>query len=302
MDKRIVLVANLPCSAGTYLFHYIAKALDANAWLTGETNPYSYNSPTTYFPEDPLHRVRALELFSRQEALKEYSRRLELLVDTFLANDAASVLMIRDHSFGEGWRLRHFPDGSATPALVEILDSRQIPHTCFYTHRDPFDTWLAMRRSFSSMAKAFKRLDDYADFYFNSWLAWKNHSHPLNDLHMQTLALHEQREKDRIRSSVLGMTTATRLEVAEQPIQISRAEMGSGASGRKAERPLIMERHPFTTDVFREAVHSQSLHRLREALGYETPISMTTRTRLSCLTQDLKAVARRLKQGGSSGT
>ena len=46
MDKRIVLVANLPCSAGTYLFHYIAKALDENAWLTGETNPYSYNSPT----------------------------------------------------------------------------------------------------------------------------------------------------------------------------------------------------------------------------------------------------------------
>lgn len=204
IDKRIVLVANLPCSAGTYLFHYVAKALDANAWHTGETNPYSYNPPATYVPEDPLHRVRALELFSRQEAFKEYSRRLELLVDTFLTNDAASVLMIRDHNFGEGWRFRHFPDSSATPALVEILDSRQIPHTCCYTHRDPFDTWLAMRRSFSSMAKAFKRLDDYADFSFNSWLAWKNHSHPLNDLHMQTLGLHEQREKDRIRSSVLG--------------------------------------------------------------------------------------------------
>ena len=210
--------------------------------------------------------------------------------------------MIRDHSFGEGWRFRHFPDGSATPALVEILNGRQIPHTCFYTHRDPFDTWLAMRRSFPSMAKAFKRLDDYADFYFNSWLAWKNHSHPLNDLHMETLAVHEQREKSRIRSSVLGMITATQREVTEQPIQISRVEMGSGASGRKAERPRLMKRHPFTTEVFREATHSQSLHRLREALGYETPISMTTRTRLSCLRHDLKAVARRLKQGATSGT
>ncbi len=302
MDKRIVLVANLPCSAGTYLFHYIAKALDENAWLTGETNPYSRNSPTTYFPEDPLHRVRALELFTREEALQEYKRRLDLLVDSFLANQDASVLMIRDHSFGEGWRLRHFPDGSAAPSLVGILDERQIPHTCFYTHRDPFDTWLAMRRSFSSMANAFERLDDYADFYFNSWLAWKNHSHPLINLHIETLAMHEQRERDRIRSAVLGEAAASRLEAAEDPIQISRAEMGSGASGRRAERPRLMKRHSFTTEVFREATHSQSLHRLREALGYNDPIAMTTRTRLSCLMQDLKAVARRLKQGVSSGT
>ncbi|MCP9786275.1 hypothetical protein KBZ04_08430 [Cyanobium sp. N5-Cardenillas] len=302
MDKRIVLVANLPCSAGTYLFHYIAKALDENAWLTGETNPYSYNSPTTYFPEDPLHRVRALELFTREEALQEYKRRLDLLVDRFLANPSASVLMIRDHSFGEGWRFRHFPDGSAAPSLVEMLDDRQLPHTCVYTHRDPFDTWLAMRRSFSSMANAFERLDDYADFYFHSWLAWSNHSHPLINLHIETLALHEQRERNRIRSSVLGEAAASRLEAAEHPIQISRAEMGSGASGRRAERPRLMKRHPFTTDVFREATHSQSLHRLRKTLGYDDPIAMTTKTRISCLMQDLKAVARRLKQAVSSGT
>lgn len=301
MDKRIVLVANLPCSAGTYLFHYIAKALDGNAWLTGETNPYSYNSPTTYFPEDPLHRVRALELFTREEALQEYKRRLDLLVDSFLAHQEASVLMIRDHSFGEGWRFRHFPDGSAAPSLVEMLDDRQIPHTCFFTHRDPFDTWLAMGRSFSSMANAFERLDDYADFYFNSWLAWSNHSHPLINLHIETLALHEQRERDRIRSAVLGDAATSRLEAAEHPIQISRAEMGSGASGRKAERPRLMKRHPFTTEVFREATHSPSLHRLREALGYDDPIALTTKTRISCLMQDLKSVARRLKQGAASG-
>ena len=302
MVKRIVLVANLPCSAGTYLFHYIAKALDGNAWLTGETNPYSYNSPTTYFPEDPLHRVRALELFTREEALQEYKRRLDLLVDRFLAHQEASVLMIRDHSFGEGWRFRHFPDGTAAPSLVEMLDDRQIPHTCIYTHRDPFDTWLAMGRSFSSMANAFKRIDDYADFYFNSWLAWTNHSHPLINLHIETLALHEQRERNRIRSSVLGAAAASRLEAAEQPIQISRDEMGSGASGRRAERPRLMKRHPCTTAVFREATHAQSLHRLREALGYGDPIAMTSRMRLSCLMQDLKAVALRLRQGVSQAT
>ena len=302
MKKRIVLVANLPCSAGTYLFHYIAKALDENAWLTGETNPYSYNPPTTYFPEDPLHRVRALEIFTREEAFQDYKRRLDLLVDSFLANQDSSVLIIRDLSFGEGWRFRHFPDGSAAPGLVEMLNDRQIPHTCFCTHRDPFDTWLAMRRSFPSMADAFKRMDDYADFYFNSWRAWSNHSHPLINLHIETLAMHEQRERNRIRSSVLGETAATRLEAAEDPIKISRSEMGSGASGRRAERPRLMKRHPFTTEVFREATHSQSLHRLREALGYDAPIAMSTGTRLSCLMQDLKAVARRFKQGIASGT
>ncbi|MBW4530369.1 MAG: hypothetical protein KME02_06740 [Aphanothece saxicola GSE-SYN-MK-01-06B] len=295
-------MANLPCSAGTYLFHYIAKALDKDAWLTGETNPYSYNPPTTYFPEDPLHRVRALELFSREEALQEYGRRLHLLVDKFLAHQEASVLMIRDHTFGEGWRFKHFPDGSACPGLVEILRTRQIPLSCFFTHRDPFDTWLAMRRSFSSMANAFKRIDDYSDFYFNSWLAWKQHSQPLHNLKIETLAMNEQREKSRIRSAVLGTPMPSHPDVAEQPIQISRAEMGSGASGRRAERPLVMERHPCTTDVFREATHSPSLQRLRVALGYEKPISMTSKTRFSCLAEDVKAVARRLRKGVSGGS
>ena len=294
--KRIVLVANLPCSAGTYLFHYIAKALGGKAWLTGETNPYSYNPPTTYFPEDPLHRVRSLELFTREEAFQEYRRRLDLLIDRFLANQEASVLMIRDHSLGEGWRFRHFPDGSATPSLVEMLTNHQIPFTCFYTHRDPFDTWLAMRRSFSSMAKAFKRIDDYADFYLNSWLAWNNNCQPLNNLHIEALATHEQREISRIRTSVLGDAAASSRETAEDPITISRTEMGSGASGRRAEKPQLMKRHPYTTEVFFEATRSQSLRRLRDALGYDDPITMTRRTRLSCLMQDLKAAARRLRQ------
>ena len=132
-------------------------------------------------------------------------------------------------------------------------------------------------------------------------MAWSNHSHPLINLHIETLALHEQRERDRIRSSVLGDAATSRLEAAEHPIQISRGEMGSGASGRKAERPRLMKRHPFTTAIFREATHSPSLHRLREALGYDDPIALTTKTRISCLMQDLKSVARRLKQGVASG-
>lgn len=83
-QKHILTVANLPCSAGTFQTHYIARTLSENAWITGETNPYSMRGPQTFIPEDPLHVIRSLRKMSRQEWIKEYRRRINKLIDLFL--------------------------------------------------------------------------------------------------------------------------------------------------------------------------------------------------------------------------
>ncbi len=295
MPKHILTVANLPCSAGTFQTHYIARTLSENAWITGETNPYSMRDPQVFIPEDPLHVIRTTRTMGEREWIEEYRRRISRLIDLFLEDPASSVLIIRDHSLGECWRFLDKSIGAVAPALAEAIEARKVPFTAFYTHRDPFDTFLSLRRSFPGIAKVddLKTPDRFSRLYLHSWQAWKSHCPQLQDVHIEALASDEKREQNRIRSAVLGREEEFSREAA--PIAITREEMASGASGRRHPRPVKMPRHPCTSSLFRGAMQSVALQDLRRSIGYHQPISMDRRTRLSCLQQDLRALMRRFR-------
>lgn len=294
-QKHILTVANLPCSAGTFQTHYIARTLSENAWITGETNPYSMRGPQAFIPEDPLHVIRSIRKMSEQEWIDEYRRRINKLIDLFLEDQQASVLIIRDHSLGECWRFLDQPIGAVAPALAEAIEAKQVPFTAFYTHRDPFDTFLSMQRSFPGIGKAkdLNTLDRFSKLYSRSWMAWKSYSPELQNLSIEDLAEDERTEQDRIRSAVFGREKGH--AVQDAPIEITHEEMASGASGRRHPRPVKMPRHPCTSPIYRSAMKSEALHDLRESIGYHRPIRLDRRTRVSCLSQDLRAVLRRLK-------
>jgi hypothetical protein len=298
-SKHIITVANLPCSAGTFQTHYIARTLSDNAWITGETNPHSRRDPKTFIPEDPLHVIRATRTMEDKEWLAEYQRRISLLIDLYLDHPEASVLIIRDHSLGECWKFQDHPTGSVVPALVQAIEARKVPFTAFYTHRDPFDTFLSIQRSFPGIGKAkdLSTPDRFSSLYYESWQAWKSHCPTLNDIRIEDLADDEAREQARIRKAVFrsGEATATTYE----PIKIHREDMASGASGRRNPRPVRMPRHPCTSNVFRSAMNSYSMQSLREAIGYASPIVFDRQTSFSCLHQDMRAFVRKIRRGTS---
>jgi hypothetical protein len=294
MPKHILTVANLPCSAGTFQTHYIARTLSESAWITGETNPYSMRDPQVFIPEDPLHVIRTTRTMGEQEWIEEYRRRISRLIDLFLEDPVASVLIIRDHSLGECWRFLGKSIGAVAPALAEAIEAREVPFTAFYTHRDPFDTFLSLRRSFPGIAKVddLKTPDRFSRLYLHSWQTWKSHCPQLQNVCIEELATDEQSVQKRIRSVVFGQEE--RLACQAAPIAITREEMASGASGRRHPRPMKMPRHPCTSALFSSAMNSQPLQELRNLIGYHQPITMDRRTRLSCLKQDLKAQVRKV--------
>lgn len=298
-SKHIITVANLPCTAGTFQTHYIARTLSDTAWITGETNPHSMRDPKTFIPEDPLHVIRATRTMETKEWLAEYRRRISLLIDLFLENQEASVLIIRDHSLGECWQFLDHPAGSVAPALTQAIEARKVPYTAFYTHRDPFDTFLSIQRSFPGLGKAkdLSTPERFARLYYKSWEAWKSYCPELNDIRIEDLADDEVREQARIRVAVFGSSEAT--AKAFEPIKIQRDDMASGASGRRHPRPVRMPRHPCTSTVFRSAMNSDSMQSVRQAIGYSSPIVLDRRTRLSCLHRDIRAFAHKIRRGTS---
>ncbi len=295
MPKHILTVANLPCSAGTFQTHYITRTLSEHAWITGETNPYSMRDPQVFIPEDPLHVIRTNRTMGEQEWIEEYRRRISKLIDLFLEDPISSVLIIRDHSLGECWRFLDKSIGAVTPAPAGAIEARKVPFTAFYTNRDPFDTFLSMRRSFPGIAKVkdLNTPERFSRLYLHSWQAWQSRCPELQNVCIEKLAADESSEQRRIRAAVYGREEEFAAQAA--PIAITRDEMASGASGRRHPRPVRMPRHPCTSSLFRSAMQSEALQDLRRSIGYHQPITMDRRTRLSCLQQDLRALLRRCR-------
>ena len=205
MDKLVVVVANLPCTAGTFQTHYIARLLSDQTWITGETNPVSRTSPISFSPEDPWHFLRSSGVISQEDCKQEYARRLHHLLDVFIRCKTTKILLIRDHTLGEAPRFRRHPSGSLAPELIRLIESRSIPLFCFFTHRDPFDALISTRRSFRGIGQAeeFRTAYNYAELYQKSWTAWKMHAEKFLDVRIEDLVDHEREQQARILLSLI---------------------------------------------------------------------------------------------------
>lgn len=292
--KRILTIAHLPCTAGTFLTGYLAKLLSKEPWISGETNPMSKGSPQAYAPEDPLHHILTTNKLKWKQWEGEYKRRLEALITFYSQDESADLLVIRDHTFGEGWRFAKNPDQPLEPFLVRMLNSIGVEYSSIFTHRDPFDTWLSLNHSFPHMAKVHQAIDSYSTFYRAAWRSWKYSASDLIEIRIEDVSENEFEQQNFLRQKIFGGTGEMNDGKVPQPIKIDRRSVGSGASGRSQPRPTRMQRRSCPTSLYLEAMNSLALQQLRRELKYCDPIEWSTRIRFSCLIHDLNVKAKKL--------
>lgn len=285
--KRILTVAHLPCTAGTFLTGYLAKLLSEEPWISGETNVMSKGSPQAYAPEDPLHHVLTTNRLKWKQWESEYSRRLEALITFYMEDESADLLILRDHTFGEGWRFARSPDQPVEPFLVKMLNRIGVEYSSTFTHRDPFDAWLSLNHSFPHMAKVHQSIDGYSAFYRATWRSWRCSVPDLIEIRIEDVSDDELAQQHFLLRRIFGENAEMNGELVPQSIRIDRRSVGSGASGRSRPRPTRMQRRSCPTSLYLEAMRSQALHQLRQELNYLDPIEWSNETRFSCLRNDL---------------
>jgi hypothetical protein len=276
---RILLVTQVPCSAGTFITRYLAELLCAQA-LVPETNPWASasigrNAFSPLFPSAPLVKTGVL---SQAESIQCYeSSILRLLLA--LERKGVELLVLRDHMFSE-WFADLRP---ASPFWPEFLNRTGYNYKVLFTARNPFDSYLGLCSSFPGVARRLT-LDQYSSCYLRAINGYETACPDLLKLTIEQLA---ESVASGSKHSVLSelMHWSDRAPTAMIPTVDPQKWQTSGASGRKATRPQLMPRRAFTNQLRRQALSSQAFSELQQRLGYgsEAPYLSSSRVRILCI-------------------
>ena len=255
--KKVLVITNMPCSSGTFYTSFIGKSLSSNSWVVDETSP---NEPNSY----------GLKAFSLSVPLLKECLRGKIPLETWQdcyrgqvreifqhwKRSESDLLIFRGHAWTEA-------NSQTQLTLADVLGSLGIEFETIYTHRNPVDTWLGFNSSFPESAKGYN-LDSFAQVYTKSISQWSRANKQTKMIHMRTedIAMDSRGSMQRLRKL---LNIRYRPEI---PTSIHKEELGTGASGRAFETPVVPKRRPYSMQMIKEAKRSIPFQTLQSNLGY----------------------------------
>ena len=255
--KRVLAIANMPCSSGTFYTSFIGKSLSKNSWIIDETSP---NEPNSYGLKAFSLSIPLLkECLRGRIPLKAWESSYRDQVGEIFQHwkrSESDLLIFRGHAWTDA-------NSPVDQTIADVLKSLGIDFETIYTHRNPADTWLGFNASFPESAKEHD-LDSFARIYMKSVTQWSEANGSKETFHIRT----EEIARDPQRSM---RYLAQALDIPYNPhdaTSVDEDELGTGASGRFFPTPVVPKRRPYSTRMIREAQRSRIFRELQTNLGY----------------------------------
>lgn len=257
-QKRVVVIVNMPCSSGTFYTSFISQSLSSSPWIIDETSP---NQPNDYGLKAfslsvPLLKECIRGRVSFQEWRKIYKYQIAEIIKSWESSDS-SLIVFRSHAWTDATSTSH-------TTISDTLKELSIDHDAIYTHRDPVDTWLGMNASFPESIEQIS-LTGFARIYKESIGRWPTDDSDRRTIHIKTEDI-AKNQKAVIQwiCNELGFTP-----VSQASVNISKEELGTGASGRFFENPVLPSRRPYSLKLRREIQKSAEFTNLQQLIGYK---------------------------------
>lgn len=262
MNKRIILIGHMPCTAGTFYTHYIAKIISkSKPTIIPETNPFNvlHLKYTNFFPYSINTVSHLIGFRTFEEYTLEYKNELINFIKKW-QRENSNNLIIRDHVWGEYSNYK--THSLKEPIISKFLKEEGIDYLPIFTKRDPIDSWLGLNASFPDIEID---LNEYSEIYSSAINAWRGfHKSKLIEIKIEDFVKNKQKIK-----SIFKKNLNMSLEDDLDKKKLKKEELTSGASGRGSNYPRILKRKPYSYYFWKEIIKNDTFLEFRKDIGYQ---------------------------------
>lgn len=262
-QMKILFLTQVPCSAGSYLTRYIAKASGIKC-IIDETNPLAFKFITSRFqPVAPSVSAYKRGLISQATANKLYENNLLDLLEK-LRIEGQREIIIRDHAYSQ-WFEDEDPDSFD---WIHFFESNNLDYFIILSHRNPYDSYLSLNKSFPHLAVR-TDFDSYCKKYL-LYVASYIEKCPPSKFYFASIDIFSDPfsiKKLNYFQHVLMMWLEKKVYFKDISLEINET-VTSGSSGRYGTVPTKMSRYSCCNKLNSELLSSTTKTKLLQLLGY----------------------------------